>query len=194
MKIKISTISNLTIILYQIKLHTFIIVEHLLTRICFLKLPIKIKFKKQNNKIYFIAKKFSYHTFLNIKALSLRIADISASGRFTENMFKNKLKQPKWFFKKLFLQGLGFKVISFVKQSFVELKIGYSHIVKIPIPKRVILDLFIYKNIIVIAGVDKEKVGNFANLIKSFRIPDNYKGKGIWYKKEVKLLKKVKKS
>jgi ribosomal protein L6P/L9E len=40
----------------------------------------------------------------------------------------------------------------------------------------------------------KVKVGNFANKIKSYRLPDSYKGKGIWYKNEVKILKEVKKT
>ena len=47
---------------------------------------------------------------------------------------------------------------------------------------------------LVIEGKSKSKVGNFANKIKKFRLPDIYKGKGIWYKNEVKIFKEIKKT
>lgn len=45
-----------------------------------------------------------------------------------------------------------------------------------------------------ISGIDKQKVGEIANKIKSIRKPDAYKGKGIRYKGEVLRLKPGKKA
>ena len=43
-------------------------------------------------------------------------------------------------------------------------------------------------------GFDPVAVGNFATKIKSLKFPDTYKGKGFWYKNEVKVLKEIKKT
>ena len=43
-------------------------------------------------------------------------------------------------------------------------------------------------------GLNKSIIGGLANLIKKKRIPDIYKGKGVYYKNEKILLKSVKKS
>lgn len=179
MQIKIPSPVLLQKKLYHIASRTFIIFDSLKFRF-FLKLPPNTIFIKKCNKYYFISKNFSFFTLINLKAFRLKLS------------FLFKSKKP-FFCKKLFLQGLGFKVISLVQNTFIELKIGYSHYVKISLRLKN-LTLFVNKNMIVIEGYEKDKVGNFANRIKSFRIPDNYKGKGIWYKKEIKTLKKIKKN
>ena len=163
MKIKLASPNFLQIKLYKIISHTFIIFECFKDRF-FFKLNSNIKFIKKQNKMFFIAKKFSLYTLFSLRALYSKIF-----------FFKKK----KSFCKKLFLQGLGFKIISLVQNQYLELKIGFSHHVKIFIPSKNNLTLHINKNMIVVEGFEKDKVGNFANKIKSFRIPDNYKGKGI---------------
>ena len=45
-----------------------------------------------------------------------------------------------------------------------------------------------------VEGVDVALVGNFADFIKKKRIPDLYKGKGIFYKNENIKLKIIKKN
>lgn len=165
MKLKFLSPLSLQIKLYKISLNTFIIFDSLKSRF-FLKLSQNTKFIKKNQTFFFITKKFSYYTLLNLKAFYLKLS----------TLLKPK---ARLFCKKLFLQGLGFKFITLVQNEFIELKIGYSHFVKIFIPVRSNLTLYINKNMIVIEGFQKDKVGNFANKIKSFRIPDNYKGKGI---------------
>ena len=179
MKIKILSPISLQIKLYRIALHTFIMFDCFKTNF-FLKLSQNTKFIKKQNNFYFISKKFSLYTFLTLKAFFLKLSIF----------FKVK---KHLFCKKILLQGLGFKIISLSQNKFIELKIGYSHYVKIAIPLQNI-SLFTNKNMIIIEGCKKDKVGNFANKIKSFRVPDSYKGKGIWYKKETKKLKKVKKN
>lgn len=180
MKIKIISPISFSIKLYKIAECTFLIFEHFSSRI-FLKIASNIQFIKRQKSLFFIAKQFSFFTFFNIRSFYLQLHSLKK----TLNSF---------FFKKLLLKGLGFKIISVVENQYLELKLGFSHFVKILIPKNSNLKLFINKNMIVIEGPIKSKVGNFANKIKSFRLPDSYKGKGIWYAKEVKVMKEIKKT
>jgi large subunit ribosomal protein L6 len=94
--------------------------------------------------------------------------------------------------KKLILKGLGFK-ISMDDNNNLELKLGYSHIIKLPIPEDDIV-VKIEKNAITIEGFDSIQVGNFTTKIRNLRVPDSYKGKGFWYKNESIILKEVKKT
>jgi len=94
--------------------------------------------------------------------------------------------------KKLFLKGLGYRINFSENKKSLEFKIGFSHIIKLPIPQNnfsVIVD----KNRITLEGTNPVAVGNFAVKIKNLRKPDNYKGKGFWYKNENIVLKEVKK-
>ena len=164
MKLKITSPFFFNIKFYYILNNTFIIFEFFKSRF-FFKLSQNIKLIKKQKKIFFVAKKIALVTLFSLKALYLKISFFFKSSRL--------------FYKKLFLKGLGFKIISFSQNLFIELKIGYSHFVKIFIPSKNQLTLHINKSMIIIEGPFKDKVGNFANRIKSFRIPDSYKGKGI---------------
>ncbi|MGB9598448.1 MAG: 50S ribosomal protein L6 [Minisyncoccales bacterium] len=96
----------------------------------------------------------------------------------------------KGFEKKLEVVGVGYSAS--LEENNLVLKVGYAHLVKIPIP--VDLKVSVEKNIITIQGIDKEKVGNFAAKIRNVRKPDAYKGKGIRYLGEKIKLKPVKKA
>lgn len=102
-------------------------------------------------------------------------------------------KSQKPFAKKLILKGLGLKANLSNNNSILELKLGFSHLVKILIPKpKVFIKLF--KHTIIVYGSNLVTVKNFMFKIKNFKSPNIYKGKGIWYKNETKLLKPVKKN
>ena len=77
--------------------------------------------------------------------------------------------------------------------SKIELKVGFSHIVSIDIPKNDV-QVSINNNLILIEGSDPSIVGNYAARIRNIKIPDSYKGKGFWYKNEKKSLKEIKKA
>ena len=64
------------------------------------------------------------------------------------------------------------------------LSLGYSHPVVMTDPEGVesVLD---GQNIIIVKGIDKEKVGQYAAEIRDKRRPEPYKGKGIKYADEV---------
>lgn len=109
---------------------------------------------------------------------------------FLSNWLKN-LEKP--FKKQLVLKGLGFKAEISKDSSCLELKLGFSSVVKVSIPKDEVL-VSVNKNILTFEGFDPVAVGNFANKVRSLKFPDVYKGKGFWYKNEVRSLKEIKKT
>jgi len=98
------------------------------------------------------------------------------------------------FSKKLNFIGVGFRV-STVKKSnfeFLQLKLGYSHFIYFKIPKN--LKIFCLKaNKLFIIGNSYLFVTQIAALIKSYKMPEPYKGKGILYSTEKVKLKEGKK-
>ncbi|MEZ0322760.1 MAG: 50S ribosomal protein L6 [Hydrogenothermaceae bacterium] len=90
------------------------------------------------------------------------------------------------FTEELEIVGIGYR--GAVKGKTLELSLGYSHPVIYQIPEGIQITME-GNNIIKIFGIDKEKVGQTAAEIRSFREPDPYKGKGIRYKGEVIKLK-----
>lgn len=60
---------------------------------------------------------------------------------------------------------------------------GYSHAVKLPVPEGLTVKLPDATHIVV-TGADKQKVGQFAAVIRSSRKPEPYKGTGIRYEGE----------
>ena len=70
----------------------------------------------------------------------------------------------------------------------VELSIGFSHPVFIEIPADLTVEIA-KPTEIAISGIDKQKVGHLAAVIRKVRKPEPYKGKGIRYKGEVVKIK-----
>lgn len=100
------------------------------------------------------------------------------------------------FSKKLLFIGVGFKIwlkISNNKTKVLLLKVGFSEDLYIPVPKNIMIFPFKY-TLLLIRGLDKKRVQQFASLIKSYKKLDKYKGKGILYKDEIITLKDGKKS
>ncbi len=86
------------------------------------------------------------------------------------------------FKKQLEINGVGYRAQ--LQGNKVILSAGYSHTVDMEIPEGLKVEL--PKNtIIVISGIDKQKVGQFAAEIREVRKPEPYKGKGIKYDYEV---------
>ena len=78
--------------------------------------------------------------------------------------------------KVLELTGVGYRAALKGKQ--LNLQLGYSHDVNFDIPDNV--KIAVEKQTLVkISGIDKQEVGMTASKIKSFRPPEQYKGKGI---------------
>jgi large subunit ribosomal protein L6 len=86
------------------------------------------------------------------------------------------------FKKTLEVNGVGFRASK--EGNKLVLNIGYSHPVNIEEVDGITIDVP-NANTIVVNGIDKQKVGQFAADIRSKRPPEPYKGKGIKYADEV---------
>ena len=83
--------------------------------------------------------------------------------------------------KTLEVNGVGYKAAKEGKK--LVLSLGYSHPVEMIDPEGI--ESKVDANKIIISGIDKEKVGQFAAEIRDKRRPEPYKGKGIKYDYEV---------
>ena len=83
--------------------------------------------------------------------------------------------------KTLEVNGVGYRAQKQGKK--LVLSLGYSHPVEMEDPEG--LESTVDGNKIVVKGIDKEKVGQYAAEIRSKRAPEPYKGKGIKYDTEV---------
>jgi large subunit ribosomal protein L6 len=92
--------------------------------------------------------------------------------------------------KKLILEGVGFK--SDVAGNILNLSLGFSHPVKVEIPKGITVTA--EKNNITVSGIDKELVGQFTSSVRAMKKPEPYKGKGFRYSDEVIRRKQGKKA
>lgn len=91
--------------------------------------------------------------------------------------------------KELSIQGVGYKAVK--EGSKLVMNIGYSHQVIVEDTADIKIDVP-NANTIVISGIDKQKVGQFAADVRKKRPPEPYKGKGIRYANEVVRLKEGK--
>ncbi|MEY2641314.1 MAG: hypothetical protein RL150_707 [Candidatus Parcubacteria bacterium] len=94
------------------------------------------------------------------------------------------------FTKKLLIEGVGYKAE--LRGDTLVLNIGFSHEVPLKVPAG--LTCAVEKNAITISGISKEKVGQFAAVVRSQKKPEPYKGKGIRYDNEVIRRKEGKKA
>ena len=96
----------------------------------------------------------------------------------------------KGFEKKLEITGVGYKAA--VQGKVLKLSLGYSHDVDFEIPAGITITTPRPTEVIV-AGIDKQKVGQTAAEIREFRPPEPYKGKGVKYSDEFIFRKEGKK-
>ena len=82
------------------------------------------------------------------------------------------------FQKNLEIVGVGYKAE--VKGQELVLNLGYSHPIHHAIPSSI--KIAVDKgNKLSVSGIDKEEVGQHAAVIRGYRSPDSYKGKGVRY-------------
>ena len=85
------------------------------------------------------------------------------------------------FTKVLEINGVGYRAAK--SGNKLTLSLGYSHPVEMTDPEG-IETVLEGQNVIIVKGIDKEKVGQFAAEIRDKRRPEPYKGKGIKYADE----------
>jgi large subunit ribosomal protein L6 len=86
----------------------------------------------------------------------------------------------KGFSRSLEINGVGYRAA--VKGKVLELQLGYSHPINYDIPEGI--DISVDKNIITVKGSSKQQVGQTAAIIRGYRKPEPYKGKGVKYTDE----------
>ncbi len=87
------------------------------------------------------------------------------------------------FEKRLEIIGVGYRAQ--VQGKKLVLNLGYSHPIEYTPPEGITVEMDPEKkNIIIVKGIDKEVVGYAASIIRGYRKPEPYKGKGIRYEGE----------
>jgi len=90
--------------------------------------------------------------------------------------------------KALVINGVGFKAE--VRGKLLVLSLGYSSDVYVGIPDALVVAVEANNQKIVVSGIDKQLVGQFASELRGLRKPEPYKGKGVRYETET-IRKKV---
>ena len=92
--------------------------------------------------------------------------------------------------KTLEINGVGYKAQ--MKGNNIQLSLGFSHDINYETPEGIKIEA-VSPTEINVSGIDKQKVGQVAAEIRSYRPPEPYKGKGVKYKDEYIFRKEGKK-
>jgi large subunit ribosomal protein L6 len=128
-------------------------------------------------------------------AVSVNPRDTSKMARAKWGMSRAQVANliegvSKGFEKRLEINGVGYKAAAAGKV--LKLSLGYSHDIDYQIPAGVTITTPRPTEVIV-AGIDKQKVGQTAAEIREYRGPEPYKGKGVKYSDEFIFRKEGKK-
>ena len=100
----------------------------------------------------------------------------------TNSLIKNMIDGvSKGFEKGLEAVGVGYRFA--VSGKKITINAGYSNPVEVAVPEDITVEL-VNNTEILIKGIDKQKVSEFAANVRKVRMPEPYKGKGIRYKGE----------
>ena len=94
------------------------------------------------------------------------------------------------FERRLNLVGVGYRAQ--IEDKKLHLSLGFSHPVVFDLPAGITIETPSQTEIVV-SGIDKQKVGQTAAIIRSYRPPEPYKGKGVRYANEQIVRKEAKK-
>ncbi len=94
------------------------------------------------------------------------------------------------FERKLTLVGVGYRAQA--KGKVLQLTLGYSHPIDYQLPEGITVETPAPTEIVV-KGIDKQQVGQVAAVIRGYRPPEPYKGKGVRYADEMVVRKEAKK-
>ena len=115
----------------------------------------------------------------------------SAHGTVNANIRNMIIGVSEGFVKKLEAVGVGYRFA--LKGKELVVSAGYSHPVNVEVPEGITLESPSNTELI-IKGINKQAVGQFAADVRSIREPEPYKGKGIRYSDERIIRKEGKKA
>lgn len=118
--------------------------------------------------------------------LSVKRPDESKQSRALHGLYRSLIANmvegvSQGFQKTLQIEGTGYRAQK--QGSNLVMNLGFAHQVTIPDADGVTTEVPNDRTIIV-RGIDKQAVGNFAANIRKWRLPEPYKGKGIRYEGE----------
>ena len=90
------------------------------------------------------------------------------------------------FSKTLELVGVGYRASN--QGQLLELSLGFTHNIFLQLPKEINVETKSERNkdpLIILSSADKQLLGQVCSKIRSFRMPEPYKGKGIRFEGEV---------
>ena len=90
------------------------------------------------------------------------------------------------FSKTLELVGVGYRASN--HGQLLELSLGFTHNIFVQLPKEINVETMSERNknpLIILSSADKQLLGQVCSKIRSFRMPEPYKGKGIRFEGEV---------
>jgi len=150
-----------------------------------IKLYNKIVVKNEKQQILVTSLAFS-------QQLSVKKKLIKRFQKTYVTLLKQKINEVTGKMKKrLNLVGIGYRAI-ILEKKYLHLKLGFSHFVFFKIPNNLKI-MCPRPTKILISGNHQQEINNIAFLIKSYKIPDSYKGKGILHDNEKIILKEGKK-
>lgn len=158
-----------------------------------LRIPSTIKLQHKQNLLFLkgpIGSVCLNISFFENRTLSLASKKVKASS-FYRLLQKAIVGVFLGFVVRLAFVGVGFRVES-IENSFVKLKLGFSHFVFVRIPPYIKV-FSPQKTTLVVKSFDEQLLKEFCSKICFFRVPDAYKGKGILYKNQQLTLKEGKK-
>jgi len=88
--------------------------------------------------------------------------------------------------KQLELVGVGYRVTN--SGQVLELSLGFTHSIFLELPKEIRVETKMERNknpLIILESADKQLLGQVCSKIRSFRMPEPYKGKGVKFVGEV---------
>lgn len=134
----------------------------------------------------------SYNPLVEVKledsAVSVTRVNETKEARSFHGLYRNLIRNmvmgvSEGFSKTLIINGVGYRAE--VQGKMLVMALGYSNDFIALIPEGIDVKVEPQGNKVIISGIDKEKVGEFAAQIRKLRLPEPYKGKGIRYDNEV---------
>jgi len=119
-------------------------------------------------------------------------ADDNRTSRALQGLIRSLIANmvtgvTKGFEKRLEIVGIGFRAD--LQDKALKLSLGFSHPILYPIPEGIKVEVE-KQTQITVKGMDRQQVGNIAAELRSIKLPEPYKGKGIRYVGE-RIRKKV---
>jgi large subunit ribosomal protein L6 len=175
-----------TIVVYSSKKKLLTLIGPLQTRSMFLKIKLNIDYNLKSIEVTYTP--FTHNSKINkIQMLSIKNTTIALIKQLlleTSTVIYNKLK----------FVGVGYRTfeVDEFKNKLLMFKLGYSHPVFFKIPYN--LNIVCFKFIkLFLYGNSYQNVTQTSALIRSYKKPEPYKGKGILYESEKIVLKEGKK-